>query len=227
MPARYLREEGQGRHRSHPRRRVEVPRVPEDLPDGKDPGPRGRRRGHRGVRGHQRAPRGVFPEPAAPAAGAEGPRPGARHLALPRPLPRAAAPRALSAGEREGEGPEAHRGEARGAEPPARPARGEALDGALRDRPRLHVCRLRSRPDLLLREPHAADARLEAVHRGPAEARRLVEPGAEAPDGREGAGRTAAGVDGANAAAAAVASPPLSRAPSRAYWLIIVPRPNS
>src|SRR5207247_3875991 len=105
--------------------------------------------------------------------------------------------------------------------------RGEALDGALRDGQRLHVGRLRSRPDLLLREPHAADARLETFHRGPAEARRLVEPGAETPGGREGAGRTAAGVDGANAAAAAVASPPLSRAPSRAYWLIIVPRPNS
>src|SRR5206468_3733242 len=114
-----------------------------------------------------------------------------------------------SAGEHEGEGPEAHRGEARGAEPPARPARGEALDGALRDRQRLHARRLRSRPDLLLREPHAAAARLEAFHRGPAEARRLVEPGAEAPGGREGAGRTAAGVDGANAATAAVTSPPL------------------
>src|SRR6266436_8840753 len=75
------------------------------------------------------------------------------------------------------------------------------------------------------REPHAADAWLEAFHRGPSEARHLVEPGAEAPGGREGAGRTAAGVDGANAAAAAVASPPLSRAPSRAYWLIIMPRP--
>src|SRR5204862_4362115 len=112
--------------------------------------------------------------------------------------------------EHEGERPEANRGEARGADPPARPARGEALDGALRDRQRLHVGRLRSRPDLLLREPHAADARLEAFQRGPAEARRLVEPGAEAPGGREGAGRTAAGVDGANAAAAvAVASPPL------------------
>src|SRR5205809_3675835 len=221
MPARDLREEREGRHRSDPRRRLAVARVPEDLPDGEDPGPRSRRRDHRGVRGHQRAPRGELPEPAAPAEGAEAPRPGARHLALPRPLPRAAAPRALSAGDREGEGPEADRGETRGAEPPARPARGEALDGALRDRRRLHVGRLRSHPDLLLREPHAADARLEAFHRGPAEARRLVEPGPEAPGGREGAGRTAAGVDGANAAAAAVASPPLPGAPRARirYWL--------
>src|SRR5439155_2712031 len=202
-------------------RRLVVAGVLEDLPGGEAPAPGVRRRVDGGVRGHQRAPRGELPEPAAPAEGAEAPRPGARHLALPRPLPRAAAPRALSAGEHEGEGPEAHRGEARGAEPPARPARVEALDGALRDRQRLHARRLRSHPDLLLREPHAAAARLEAFHRGPAEARRLVEPGAEAPGGREGAGRTAAGVDGANAAAATVASPPLPRSRVRRRGRIV------
>ena len=39
MPARDLREEREGRHRSDPRWRLAVTRVPEDLPDGKNPGP--------------------------------------------------------------------------------------------------------------------------------------------------------------------------------------------
>src|SRR5262249_51214787 len=121
------------------------------------------------------------------------------HQPLSRLVSRAAAARIVPAGVGQGERPQVHRREARRGYAASRPARRRVVVGPLRTGQRLHPGRLLADTDVLLHEPHAADAWRAGVYHWPSETRRMVGEGAGTAGSAEGARRAAGSPDAENA----------------------------